>query len=465
MPRKRIMLVNTSLCGLAADNYVIMREKDGPLWVLASSRRPLMILGRVEEGFFSWPSLWFSLDRGALSERPSLSLTIFRLPREAGASPERLLRAAADLAHEALCLCNCSIVERTRHYDYWLMRLRYTFSPVPNDFGLNPLVLPPHNDRLELVNDTCVLAIYLPEGCVAHTDGRPPAYLASTGELAIGLYFRDSAAGPRGLEDAWLGDRSVGGGFYVKKGYSPGDAVVVECRFRAERLIPSMFITEVAPFVHGEYMRYALVLCAASLALLAVVGGLVVLELRRLRTAQGGLVSSTALCRLWAFYAAITSSLCLFFLWSYAYNVLKLHLLALALQSASALIASLPLLRVNREWGYRLPFTALALISLVLMTCTWSRFMPEHAVPGDCCLILVAFMGLLALAHPSFSLTLLSDSKCLLVALACAVVGTACFFALQVPELLLGVPIDMRSAPMVAIAVFLAAIASCRLAK
>ena len=128
MPRKRIMLVNTPLCGLAADNYVIMREKDGPLWVLASSRRPLMITGRVEEGFFSRPSLWFSLDREALGERPSLSLTIFRLPREAGVSPERLLRAAADLAHEALCLCNCSIVERTRHHDYWLMRLRYVFS-------------------------------------------------------------------------------------------------------------------------------------------------------------------------------------------------------------------------------------------------------------------------------------------------------------------------------------------------
>ena len=280
-----------------------------------------------------------------------------------------------------------------------------------------------------------MLAIYLPGGCVAHTDGRPPAYLASTGELAIGLYFRDSAAGPRGLEDAWLGDRSVGGGFYVKKGYSPGDAVVVECRFGAERLIPSMFITEVAPFVHEAYMRYALVLCAVSLALLAVVGGLVVLELRKLRTArEGAPAGSTPLYRLWTFYAAITSSLCLLFLWSYAYNLLKLHLLALALQSASALIASLPLLHVSGGWRHRLALTALALVPLVLMACTWPYFMPEHAIPGDCCLILVAFMGLLAIAHPSLSLALLGDSRCLLVALACAVVGTTCLFALQVPS-------------------------------
>ena len=58
------------------------------------------------------------------------------------------------------------------------------------------------------------------------------------------------------------------------------------------------------------------------------------------------------------------------------------------------------------------------------------HFMPEHAIPGDCCLILVAFMGLLAIAHPSLSLALLGDSRCLLVALACAVVGTTCLFAL-----------------------------------
>jgi len=146
-----------------------------------------------------------------------------------------------------------------------------------------------------------VCAIYLPEGAIAIAgeEGLPVVF-NSTGESAIGMYFRDSINGPRGKHDMWFGNESCRGGFYVKKsGLKRGDIVKVYYMLPAEAVVESMNITipkteEVvsnAVFGKGgyrlivadeEYVRFARKMVVASVvALLVGVAAVVYAGLRR----------------------------------------------------------------------------------------------------------------------------------------------------------------------------------------
>ncbi len=102
-----------------------------------------------------------------------------------------------------------------RGYDYVAYEVWYRFDREENDWGIDPFEDSPYNYQGAKVNDTSVCAIYLPEGAIAVAGEEGlPAVFNSTGENAIGMYFRDSINGPRGKHDMWFGNESAGGGFY-----------------------------------------------------------------------------------------------------------------------------------------------------------------------------------------------------------------------------------------------------------
>ena len=121
----------------------------------------------------------------------------------------------------------------------------YRFEREENEWGIDPFVDSPYNYHGAKVNDTSVCAIYLPEEAIAIAGEEGlPAVFNSTGENAIGMYFRDSINGPRGKRDNWFGNESAGGGFYVKKsGLKRGDIVKVYYMLPAEPVVESMNVT------------------------------------------------------------------------------------------------------------------------------------------------------------------------------------------------------------------------------
>ena len=144
-------------------------------------------------------------------------------------------KAFKELAHEALCKPVEIEHKITRGYNYYLHEVYYRFEKEENEWNIDPFKDSPHNKRLEIVNDTSVCAVYLPENAMAY--GEKPAVINSTGENAIGLYFRDSINGIRSF-DNWFGNRTAGGGFYVKK-KALKDVVRVTYITPAEPLIES----------------------------------------------------------------------------------------------------------------------------------------------------------------------------------------------------------------------------------
>ncbi len=210
-------------------------------------------------------------------------------------------KKASTLAHEALC--TPVVVNRTvrRGYNYVAYEVWYRFEKEENDWDIDPFSDSPYNYQGAKVNDTSVCAIYLPEGAIAIAGEEGlPAVFNSTGESAIGMYFRDSINGPRGKHDMWFGNESAGGGFYVKKsGLKRGDVVKVYYMLPAEPVVESMNVTipktekAVSKAALGkggyrlivadeEYVRFAMKMVIASvLALIAGVAAVVYAGLRR----------------------------------------------------------------------------------------------------------------------------------------------------------------------------------------
>ncbi len=193
---------------------------------------------------------------------------------------------ARDLAHEALCKPVEIEHKITRGYNYYLHEVYYGFEKEENEWNIDPFKESPHNKRLEIVNDTSVCAIYLPENAMAY--GEKPAVINSTGENAIGLYFRDSINGIRSF-DNWFGNRTAGGGFYVKK-KALKDVVRVTYITPAEPLIESenVEIPKIVPPIKSkrgnetysiilvdkeameEYMRFSKIFAATCFIALAI---------------------------------------------------------------------------------------------------------------------------------------------------------------------------------------------------
>jgi len=468
LPEGRYAIVNSSLCEAMADNYVLVRDPEGQAWVIAATRRLSKVIARVmadRVGFF-WPAFWFSLD--LTDEDVVLGLTIFKVGRT-GYGMERLLNAASDLAHEALCICDCTVKRRVREYDYWLTELRYSFSPIPNEFSIDPSTTPPHNYRGELVNDTSCLAIYLPEAAVAFRNDSHSAFFLSSKAFAIGLYFNESAAGPRGMRDLWLGDGFVGGGFYVRKGYEPGDYIVVLLMEPAEKLIPSMFVTETVPAVSETYFRTAVWMCAISLALVVVLTGITILELRKTCRPQGSSAGPSGFqgeaARIWAFFATLMSSVAILFLWAYGYNIMKLHNLASALLAVGGIISSIPApLRKSRRYHQLLcicpPLSALAILSW-----WWGRFMPEEMTVIDRYLLFLSFLSLLTLSHPKLTKFFATDKVAFAASFSSSLMATFLLFYFNLPKLIYNVEVDVIYSPFIATIIFMLLFIAYKLTK
>lgn len=154
-------------------------------------------------------------------------------------STERIKAKASDLAHEALVKTIKIYENITRGHDYWFNEIWYKFEKVDNEWGIDPFKVSPHNSKGEIVEDACVVAIYLPENAIAVSgpEGYPVVF-NSTGKTAIGLYFKDSINGARG-NDLWFGNYSAGGGFYLKKFDPEKEIVKVYYITPAEPLIKS----------------------------------------------------------------------------------------------------------------------------------------------------------------------------------------------------------------------------------
>jgi len=86
----------------------------------------------------------------------------------------------------------------TRGYDYVVYEVWHRFDREENEWGIDPFADSPYN--------------YQGAIAVAGEEGLP-AVFNSTGENAIGMYFRDSINGPRGKRDNWFGNESWGEGF------------------------------------------------------------------------------------------------------------------------------------------------------------------------------------------------------------------------------------------------------------
>lgn len=150
---------------------------------------------------------------------------------------------ASDMAHEILTTPKVIFKNETRGYDFIQHEVWYRFKKDENDWDIDPFTISPHTNNGEIVEDTSSVTIYLPENATAINGPEGyPAVFKSTGENAIGMYFKDSINGPRGKEDSWFGDSSAGGGFYIKD-YKEGEVVKVYYITPAPKTIPTMNVS------------------------------------------------------------------------------------------------------------------------------------------------------------------------------------------------------------------------------
>ena len=241
---------------------------------------------------------------------------------------------ASELAHEALVKPIKIYEDKTRGYDYWLYEVWYEFEYENNEWNINPFAYNPHTTRGEIVIDTCLAAIYLPKNAISvkGKEGYPAVF--SSGEPAIGLYFKDSINGAKGKgDDLWFGDESAGGGFYLKKFDHTKEIVKVYYAVPTEAKliesypvkIPAADITEKTKLIIADesYLKFSEMVFYISLVLLTIT--LIALLL----VTKKGLLATIPL------YLAS-----LYFLYYFYLNPLRIHNFTLAIFLSSSLISS-----------------------------------------------------------------------------------------------------------------------------
>lgn len=146
---------------------------------------------------------------------------------------------AADLSAEALIKPSIIFENKSRGYNYWIHEVHYKFDFIENEWGINPFKKSPHDQNGTIINNTCLATIYYPEDAISYNGPNGyPVFFNSTGESAIGLYFKDSITGPR-KNDSWFYNKSSGGGFYLKKFNNSDDIVILYFITPAEPMIES----------------------------------------------------------------------------------------------------------------------------------------------------------------------------------------------------------------------------------
>jgi len=144
-----------------------------------------------------------------------------------------------DLSKEALVKSSIIFENKSRGYNYWLHEIHYKFYIMENEWGINPFKISPHDKNGTIINDTCLATIYLPADAIAYNGPNGyPVFFNSSGESAIGLYFKDSVTGPR-KNDSWFYNKSSGGGFYLKKFNYSEDTVILYYITPAEPMVES----------------------------------------------------------------------------------------------------------------------------------------------------------------------------------------------------------------------------------
>jgi len=367
---KRARSLLTGVSAVPSDNYILLcNSKEGYFYLIALDQPVMQVTVRVIDDFWHLPIVWFNLDERLRHGTYRFCFAVVPFPQSI--SPSSLMVVASDLAHEFLVDANVTI-KVTRQYDYWQYEVTYHFYALPNKFGLNPFELSPHNSDLELVNDTCFATIYLPKFAQPYLGSEnSPCIFISTGEFAIGLYFKDSAAGSRGNEDLWLGNSSSGGGFYIKKNTAGEYVVRVYYTIPAEKMIPSMYISKPVLIISKEYFNVALVMTIVNIILLALVLILLLMNKNLIITKMRTNVDLLASNIFWL----IVSSL---FYWAFSYNILKLHFLAIGNMFLTVSVLSVSLYGSEKRTNL---FSRIVITSVLLLaTYFWAFFMPENCL-------------------------------------------------------------------------------------
>jgi len=254
------------------DNYALIYTRGEKSTLLITNKRFYGMTSWDKGDYWEWYFAMWAFDN--LQPDKNYTYKYWLAPvyiTEKDITMERIKAKASDLAREALVKPVKLHEEKTKGHDYWLYEVWYTFEYETNDWGLNPLECSPHNAKGEMVNASCLAAIYLPKNAIAvkGEEGYPAVF--RSGEPAVGLYFKDSINGARG-NDLWFGEEneSAGGGFYLKKFESAEEIVKVHYIVPVET--PGLNITgQTKLIIAGEsYLNFSKTVFYISLALLTI---------------------------------------------------------------------------------------------------------------------------------------------------------------------------------------------------